>query len=129
MIDKISDQLSMSILTSVNDDYSIAEKNRENDTASATTFDKLIATLNATLVDSLTAISINNTRSSEKSNFAPNVSSNIGNFATSVSTDGKLSSPAIKQAPSLQAVDSQIIHLGNARNVTIKLGKLSSDDL
>ena len=119
----------MSILASVDNENFMADKSREDNTISANTFDNLIATLNATLVDSLTAISINNANSARKSNFTPNVSSNIGNFATSVSADGKLSSPSIKQAPNSQTTENQIIHLGNSKTETIKLGKVSSVDL
>lgn len=129
MIDQMSNQLSMSILTSVENDSFVTDKNREDDTISANTFDNLIATLNAATVDSLTAISINNTNSAKKSSFAPSISSNIGNFATSVSTDGKLSSPSIKQSPHLQNTENQNIHLGNSKIETIKLGKVSSNDL
>ena len=129
MIDQINNQLHASAFKRFGNDTLIAEKGRSNDSASQRQFDKFIMALNVTLQDSLTAISINNSTSTSRSNVAPSISSNIGSFANSVSSDGKLSNPSIKQAPSEQTPDELIIHIGSTNTETIMLGKKSSTDL
>lgn len=129
MINKMSSQLNIDIQINGDDNKNLVRNNRSDDAASERNFNDLIANLNATLADSLTAISINNANESSKTDYVPILSGNVGNFAASVSSDGTVSSPVIKQAPTVEIDDDFVIDNNGTSNNTIKLGKIKSMDL
>ena len=129
MIDKMSSQLNLSILANGDNNQNLVRNDKSVETSSEQNFNSLIATLNTTLADSLTAISINNANKSNKTDSVPSFSGNIGSFAASVSSDGTISSPAIKQAPTNELDADLIISSTVPANNTIKLGKIKNMDL
>ncbi len=126
MIDQLNNKLDINNIAHMDADL---QKTQSNNSLFEANFDDLIAMLNATMVDSLTALSINNANKASKTEFVPSIAGNIGSFAATISSDGKLSSPSIKQAP-LETKDNDVSSpIDKSLNNNIKLGKSSNTDL